>query len=243
MLEYTKELYKNTGLINESIIITLNKYKNEIKKIITKSQKVIYEPMKKGTQYQIQTTLSSNELNMNDILIITPQDHYFKNKKQLGLQLDNAIKFQKESEKIILFGSKIDRKNINLNYGWIYINNIIHLNKITIGDIIKFKEKPNKNIQIQMLSDKTFYNMGIFIGKVKIFYDIIQEQNYELYRYIINLKYKINNLKTIYKKLSEKSFDKEILEKQNKRLLMISTDFEWDDIGIYKNLQNVVQQI
>jgi len=49
MLEYTKELYKNTGLINESIIITLNKYKNEIKKIITKSQKVIYEPMKKGT--------------------------------------------------------------------------------------------------------------------------------------------------------------------------------------------------
>jgi len=49
MLEYTLNLYK--PVTNKNIIITLNKYKNEIKKIVSKSQQVVYEPNKKGTLY------------------------------------------------------------------------------------------------------------------------------------------------------------------------------------------------
>ena len=49
MLEYTIDLYKKN--VDETIIVTLNKYKNEIKSIVSKSQKIIYEPDKKGTLY------------------------------------------------------------------------------------------------------------------------------------------------------------------------------------------------
>ena len=246
MLEYTKELYKQSNIIDDTLIITLNRYKNEIKKIITKSQKIIYEPQKKGTLYQILNILTYKDIKLNDILVITPSDHYFSNKNNLYSQLKIAIDMQKDKENIILFGQKINN-NINLNYGWIQTKNNINIENINIGNIIKFKEKPSKEIQEKMLTENSFYNMGIFIGKVKTFYDIIQLQNYTEYKQLLNLRYGINNIKNLYKTLDEKSFDKEILEKIQKRyddrLLMISTDFGWDDIGIYENLKKVKNKV
>ena len=230
---FQNTILRHNKIAKKTIIVSNAKYlplieiqTNEINKNI---DKIILEPFGRNTAPAI--ALACLSLNDDDIVLITPSDHFIKKNKEY-LNSVNRAKILANSGFIVTFGIKPAYPETQ--FGYIKSN----------GDnVISFHEKPNlKNAKKYYISNKYFWNSGIFIFKVKTYLDELKKYSNDIFVSSSKAFHKsktINNKILLKKELMDKipsnSIDYAVLEK-SKIVKMISTDIVWSDLGSFDSL-------
>ena len=185
---------------------------------------IIVEPEGKDTGPAI--TLAISEIDKHDpnsTILIVPSDHYILNPDNLFESIQKGTKFV--NQKIIIFGIKPDKPETG--YGYIKKGKNIG---DTCYDVDQFKEKPNLELAIQYINDKSYsWNSGIYLFKTNIMRE-------EIKLYCQDMYFKIANNK--FSEIEPISIDYAVTEKSRK-VIVVDTDILWSDVGTWKGLWDV----
>ena len=84
-------------------------------------------------------------------------------------------------DKLVTFGIKPDKAETG--YGYIEADNMLDFNKGKGEKIVKFIEKPNREIANKLFNDKKYsWNSGIFFFKASIFLAEIKKNKPDIYK-------------------------------------------------------------
>ena len=148
---------------DDYIIVTNEKYKNFYKvnpdindsENICKKFHYVFEPYSNDTGVAVLRSLEN--LNNNDIVIITPSDHYVDSEfdciKDIQSGIDKINEY--DDNLIVLFGIK--PTSPETKYGYI-------MNR---QDTVTFKEKPNEQQAKELIQLGALWNSGICVSRVK----------------------------------------------------------------------------
>jgi mannose-1-phosphate guanylyltransferase len=246
-----QKVYSNKTLLRETIdraltitdisrvYIGTNQFlKKAILKIESKFPKdnFIIEPEGKNTAPIIAlASLYFERVYGDPIQIVLSADAYVNPISAFTENIYDAI--QLASESLVLLGASPTRPETG--YGYISVGS-----KVGNGFKVKsFHEKPDLKNAVKFLKKKNFFwNPGIFVWKNSV---ILSEfDNYA--PYILNpLKKsfpfsKKEQLESVFKQLPGEAVDTAIMEKSTK-ILMVKTDFQWDDVGSWLSLERVLE--
>jgi len=234
---FQETVMRNKDLCDRTIIITnVNHYdfaKDQIKELCIKNVEFILEPFGRNTAPAI--TIACLALNENDIVLVTPSDHFIKDRRRY----DNAVKKAEklaETNYMVTFGVKPAYPETG--FGYIEAKG---------EKVISFKEKPNKKIAKKYIEAGNFYwNSGMFVFKVKTYLDEIRNYSNEIY---ITSQGAFNNrefsrgrtiriLEPYMKKIPANSVDYAIMEK-TKKLKMVALYTDWSDLGSFEAIHKI----
>lgn len=176
--------------------------------------------------------------NDDDIVAILSSDHHIGDEANFNKILSKAEKISKDGY-IVTLGIK--PTSPETAYGYIKKSN----DKILGGYIVdKFVEKPVKTTAQQYLEDGGyFWNAGIFIFKISVFFEELKKHAPSLYNTYIDIKNKAtenpDDLSENYRNFEKISIDYALMEK-SKKIVVIKSDFKWNDIGSFKSLYEIL---
>ncbi len=228
-----------TSIYDTPIISTNKKYLKEIKKNLNihkvKKYKIVLEPLKRNTAPAILSTALIKDIPDNQPLMFFTADHLIE---KINL-LNNAIKKNKSNltnQNIFIFGIKPTSASSEFGYflSRKFKNN---MNKVT-----KFIEKPSEYKAKQVISQKGYWNSGMFFLRKDSIINNFKNYQPNIYKHCIKAvnkaKLKSNTYhlnKESFKKAPAKSFDNAILEKNN-QILSIKLNIPWSDLGSWKEI-------
>ena len=234
---FQETVIRNKDLCNRTVIITnVNHYdlaKEQIKKLDIKNVEFILEPSGRNTAPAI--TIACLALNENDIVLVTPSDHFIKDRKYYDSVIIKTKKIA-ETNNMVTLGIKPTYPETG--FGYIGVKG---------EKVISFKEKPSKKTAERYIEAGNYYwNSGMFVFKVKTYFEEIKEHSNEI---LLASQEAFNNkefgeegtikIKEPYmKKIPANSIDYAVMEK-TKKLEMVVLNTDWSDLGsfeaIYKN--------
>ena len=229
-------LIRNNDLFDKTIIVTNENHyylaKQQIDELNIKNAEFILEPFGRNTAPAI--TIACSTLKEDDIVFISPSDHFIKDNEKY----DEAIKKAEiivEEGWLVTFGIK----PISPDTGYGYI-------EAEGENVISFKEKPNINIAQKYVNSKKYYwNSGMFVFKVKTFMEEIRYYSKEIFNTsqeaVKNAEYKENMLKILkpyMEKIPANSIDYAVMEK-SKRIKMVVLDANWSDLGSFEEIYKI----
>lgn len=205
----------------------------------------LLEPMGKDTAACIGlASLYLERYNPEAIMVVLPADHYIPDVFMFREVLSVAIEACARSDNLITLGIKPTRPEPG--YGYIL--------KGSLFDTIKgkdiyytrgFFEKPDKDTALKYLENGNYYwNSGIFLWKNKVIQALLAKFMPELWQGLEIIRERLGNLDAQsiihreYEKFQKISIDYGIMEKA-KDVLMIPTDFSWDDVGNWVALERI----
>jgi len=203
---------------------------------------LIYEPVGKNTLPAIGlAALFIAEKDQEGILIVSPSDHLIQNDELFRQTIESAVHIAYEKDGIVTIG--ITPKFPATGYGYVQT-----AEEVKIGQIIRsfavsrFVEKPNVEVATGYLEEGGFFwNSGIFIFKVSVFLNSVQEYAPELYADLMRIKEHIGAdsyeeaLDRIYNEVKSISIDYGILEKAS-NVFLVQGDFVWNDLGSWEEV-------
>ena len=202
--------------------------------------KLILEPESKNTLPAITlacTVISSR--NKDAMISVFPSDHKISNEK-LFLNIwsdafDTACK-----DYFTLIG--ITPTFPSEAYGYIEpLKKQIFLNSKNKSFLVKkFTEKPKFNVANKYINDGFLWNAGMFIFKFKVFSNLLEEYQKELFLKFISHNSSID-LPNIYSTLKSESIDNGLLE-YAKNIAVVPGNFGWSDLGNWDSIYNYVQK-
>tara|TARA_Y100000590_G_scaffold278386_1_gene312485 strand:- start:192 stop:1397 length:1206 start_codon:yes stop_codon:yes gene_type:complete len=210
--------------------------KNKIKKY-----KIILEPFKKNTAAAILSSTLLKEIFFDQPMIFFPADHLIEKLNHFNKSINLNNKHLNDNN-IFIFGIKPN--SVSTQYGYFLTNKISkEINKVT-----KFIEKPNKHNAKKIIKKKGYWNSGIiFAKKSSIINNFIkyQPQTFKLCLNSVNKSKTLSNVcyldKKSFKKIPNKSFDYEILEKSN-NINAIKLNIPWSDLGSWNEISNIFRK-
>ena len=210
--------------------------KNKIKKY-----KIILEPFKKNTAAAILSSTLLKEIFFDQPMIFFPADHLIEKLNHFNKSINLNNKHLNDNN-IFIFGIKPN--SVSTQYGYFLTNKISkEINKVT-----KFIEKPNKHNAKKIIKKKGYWNSGIiFAKKSSIINNFIkyQPKTFKLCMSCVHKSKILNNVyyldKKSFKKIPEKSFDYEILEKSN-NINAIKLNIPWSDLGSWNEISNIFRK-
>jgi len=231
-------LLRNMDLCNKTIIATNEQQyplaKEQADKIGAKNVEFILEPVGRNTAPAI--AIACMLLNCDDIVFVTPSDHYIKNDDKYNEALEKAKNIAK-SDFLVTFGIK--PLYPETGYGYIEAEG---------ENVISFKEKPDENTAKKYTaSGKYYWNSGMFAFKAKTFLEELKNYSEEIFtasekafekRETENKTTKI--LKSFMEKIPSKSIDYAVMEKSNK-IKILSIDVNWSDLGSFESIYNILE--
>ena len=213
----------------------LKKIRFFLKKHNFKNYKIILEPIKKNTAPAILTSALLKDIPLNQPLIFFSADHLIGKLKIFNKSINKNIK-NLTNQNIFIFGIK--PTSPSNEYGYFITKKI----KKNIDKVVKFIEKPKKNIAKKIIKQKGYWNSGIFfvrkdslINNFKKYEPLIYKnclESIKKARYKSNIYY-LNG--PSFKKLTSKSFDYAILEK-SKNINALKLDIPWSDLGSWTEI-------
>ena len=228
---YQETLLRNSQLCEKTIVITNTKHfslaKAQAEEIQIQNIEFILESIGRNTAPAI--TIACLTLNEDDIVFVTPSDHYINN----GIKYKEALKKAKilaEDDCIVTFGIKPSHPET----GFGYIE--------TDGEnVISFKEKPDFERASKFIEKGDhFWNSGMFVFKVKTYLNEIKQHSKNTYtasKEAFKYRKSNNNVISIPKPFMEKipanSIDYAVLEK-SKIIKMLALDIKWSDLGSFE---------
>jgi mannose-1-phosphate guanylyltransferase len=233
---------KNNGkdiyiISNDDSRLIIYDQMNEIFKNFNEKNLII-EPVGRNTAAAI--AYSCLFFNDNDIIAVLSSDHYIQNKNKFIKTFEMAERIAKEGY-IVTLGIKPNAPKTG--YGYIKKSNT----KIHNGFLVeKFVEKPNKERALKYLNDGGYYwNAGIFIFKISSFLEELKTYSPEIYSTLNFIKSKVDKNDIIsvkdFMRFNEISIDYALMEKTPK-VVVIPSDFGWNDIGSFKSLHEILPQ-
>jgi len=205
----------------------------------------LLEPMGKDTAACI--GLASLYLERYDpeaIMVVLPADHYISDTLMFRETLSVAIEACARSGNLVTLGIKPTRPETG--YGYILKGSLFNVIKEKNVHYSKgFFEKPDRDTALRYLEDGNYYwNSGIFIWKNKVIQALFAKFMPELWQGLQIIRERLDdpNVQSIirreYEKFQRISIDYGIMEKAE-NVLMIPTDFSWDDVGSWAALERV----
>ncbi|MEN3044284.1 MAG: sugar phosphate nucleotidyltransferase [Candidatus Hydrothermales bacterium] len=220
----------------ENIIIIVPFYLSSLVRKILGNVRILREPLLKNTFATcLFSTFYIQKKSKDAVIGIFPADHLIKDQDKFKEIINFAFKNVKDN--ILTFGIKPTRPETG--YGYIEIGDIFLKEKgYEMRKVIKFHEKPNKEVAIDYLKKGNFFwNSGMFVWRADTFFDALKEVNFSFSESLFYLKK--NNIKKFFEIIPKTSIDYALLEKTDK-LLCIPSDFGWEDLGSFLSFENIL---
>lgn len=178
----------------------------------------------------------------NATLAVLPSDHLVENEKLFRDTLKAAdLYIKSNSTSVVTLGMSVTRPEIG--YGYIkYNQKQAEINNIEFYNVERFVEKPNYETAMQYMDEGNYlWNGGMFIWNTQNIINLTSEylpKTYEILEQIVNTnEEKFESvLYNLYPKVENISVDYGIMEKVN-QIIVIPSDFGWDDIGSWLALE------
>ena len=207
---------------NDIYIATNREYQKILEKLLPGFDNYIIEPKSRGTYsavLNIGAYLKYEKNVLDDELIcIIPIDSNVE--KDFFKIFKDVEKKYNEYPSICLVGIKPN--SVSCGYGY-----IVHDEE----KVISFKEKPNYEEALKLINKGALWNSGIFMVRLTKLSSLIEKYNIKDYKEFI---YKFLDI-------PRGSFDIKVLEKE-KELFVITSDYEWSDIGVWNNLSSLISE-
>lgn len=203
---------------------------------------LIYEPVGKNTLPAIGlAALFIAEKDSDGILIVSPSDHLIQNDELFRQCIDSAALIADQKEGIVTIG--ITPKHPATGYGYVQTAEEIQIGQpIKSFSVSRFVEKPNVEVATGYLKQGGFFwNSGIFVFKVSVFLNAVQQYAPELFTDLMRIKEHIGKdsyetaLDRIYREVNSISIDYGILEKAS-NVFLVQGDFVWNDLGSWEEV-------
>lgn len=243
LLELTVERVLDIVKKIKPIFVCNKKHGFLVKEIIKKydfDADIILEPHGKNTCAAIY--LAAKHSQKSDNFLILPCDHLILNDKNF---ITDMLSIEKEFDPnhFVTFGVK--PTNPSEAYGYIKIDGDTNF---TPYKVLKFIEKPKKELAYKFISDGNFYwNAGIFIVNSEKVLSSIKCHATEIALYC-DINYnniirnddsdEINFDSKLFSKIPSKSIDYAVLEKEEE-IYLYPLNYKWSDIGSWDSLSNV----
>lgn len=205
-------------------------------------ENLIYEPFGKNTLPAIGlAALFIAEKDPDGIMVVSPSDHLIQNDELFRQTIESAAKIAEEKDGIVTIG--ITPKFPATGYGYVKTAAEVKIGQtIKSFEVNKFVEKPNLEVATGYLkSGGFFWNSGIFIFKVSVFLNSVQNYAPKLYADLLRIKEHIGAvdyeeaLARIYGEVESISVDYGILEKAD-NVFLVQGDFIWNDLGSWEEV-------
>ncbi len=203
---------------------------------------LIYEPVGKNTLPAIGlAALFIAEKDSDGILIVSPSDHLIQNDELFRQCIDSAALIADQKEGIVTIG--ITPKHPATGYGYVQTAEEIQIGQpIKSFSVSRFVEKPNVEVATGYLKQGGFFwNSGIFVFKVSVFLNAVQQYAPDLFADLMRIKEHIGKdsyetaLDRIYREVNSISIDYGILEKAS-NVFLVQGDFVWNDLGSWEEV-------
>jgi mannose-1-phosphate guanylyltransferase len=233
---FQETLIRNKNLCNKTIIVTNNNHydlaKKQIEELNIKDVEYILEPLGRNTAPAI--TIACLTLDDDDIVLVTPSDHFIKDGKNYNDTITAAQKLA-ENNNLVTFGIKPSYPETG--FGYIEAEG---------ENVISFREKPDEKTAKEYVdAKKYFWNSGMFVFKVKTYLDEINLHSNDIYmasQEAFKNSEKNNSITKISEsymvKIPANSIDYAVMEK-TKKIKMVSLNTDWSDLGSFEALYNI----
>ena len=236
LLEETFYRLKTATTKNNIYIVTNKKYQSLVKKTLKNqilSSHIIAEPEKKNTA--IATLYISSiisQKNPKAIITLLPSDHYLFPTSKFINCLFKAYRIAQKNHSLVAIGQPATSPNPS--YGYLLTNSDYQVEK--------FIEKPDIASAKILIKKKAYWNLGMYTFSIPALETICQQHQKKLYSFYLELK-KASKIKisSLYQKVDSISFDYAFSEKTT-NFYLVPSNFQWSDIGEWKNLFNLVRQ-
>ena len=230
---FQETLLRNKGICSKHIVVTntshYNFAKSQSEEMSVGNVEYILEPIGRNTAPAI--TLACLDLDEEDIVLVTPSDHYIKHINNYKDIITRANELA-EAGFLVIFGIKPSYPETG--YGYI---------EADMEHVISFHEKPNSDTaKDYVTSGNYFWNSGMFAFKVKVFLDEMKKYSESILTACIDafenraLDKDSIIIKQEYMKLIPKnSIDYAVIEK-SKKLKFILADIGWSDLGSFESI-------
>jgi mannose-1-phosphate guanylyltransferase / mannose-6-phosphate isomerase len=205
--------------------------------------RILLEPEPKNTAPALTlAALAARDTNPDNVLVVTPADHYVKDLKSFTEAMHCAIKAAKEAT-IVTLGVVPTRPDTGFGY-------IEYEGEGIVKDVITFKEKPDLEAAKNMIkAGQHAWNAGMFILRSHTWLDAIQRSNPEIAS-AINTAWKNKTSDQWFTRAEPKAFaaspsdsiDFAVMEKASAlnvavRLVFLSAG--WSDLGSFDALDEI----
>lgn len=195
-----------------------------------------YEPLARNTAPAIALVCwDLMQKNCADsVLGIFPADHYIPNQTAFMASIQKAQEIALQGS-LCLIG--IPPTAAETGFGYIETQFDVSSSSFFVK---KFHEKPNLETAQNYIKQGFLWNSGMVIGQVKIIWSLLERHQPALVNTLKTLNADLSNLKSIYQKLPNISFDYAILEHlQAPDLKIIPATFEWSDVGTWSSISEL----
>jgi mannose-1-phosphate guanylyltransferase len=234
-------LFQHTYLRNKDIcqkkLIVTNVEHYSIAKMQLKIQGInnivfILEPIGRNTAPAL--TIACFALPKDEIVLLTPSDHYIQNQKKYK-EIINKAKSLAEAGYLVTFGIKPSYPETGFGY--------IEAEGETV---ISFKEKPDtQTAQEYIKSGKYYWNSGMFMFKVETYLDEVHRYAEDIFtssRVAYDKKKTIGKTIKISKSYMEQipsiSIDYAVME-HSMKIKMAVLDLNWSDLGSFEAIDKI----
>lgn len=196
---------------------------------------IITEPFVKNTSAAIAlgAKVIAEVEGEDSIIIVLPADHVISTLEDFAKDVKRAVDLVSVHNSLVVFGVKPNEPNTG--YGYIQREG---------ENVIKFHEKPSKDIANEYISNGFLWNAGLFCFKVsRILCD------YQMY--LPKMLSQLDNIDRIleadrvslkypgkYNELEEVSFDHAIMENID-NIKVIECGFQWNDVGTWSSFSEL----
>ncbi|MHB1050936.1 MAG: mannose-1-phosphate guanylyltransferase [Bacteroidota bacterium] len=211
-------------------------------------ENIIIEPVGRNTAPCIGlSALFIHRLDPKGVMIVLPADHLIAKEQEFLSVLATASKVSYDTAALVTIG--IHPTHPETGYGYIQVKDRSEENAPVaidgVHEVKTFAEKPNYATAIKFLESGDFYwNSGMFIWRVDVILNEIQNSLPELHHQLMNLQPSIGtplfeqNLETVYGLIRGISIDYGVMEKAN-RVYVVKGDFGWNDLGSWDEVSRI----
>ncbi|HOZ80632.1 MAG TPA: sugar phosphate nucleotidyltransferase [Candidatus Woesebacteria bacterium] len=236
LLEETFYRLKTISSKNNIYIVTNKKYQSLVKKTLGNQilpSHIITEPEKRNTAVaSLYITSIISQKNPQAIITTLPSDHYLYPTSKFTHCLQKAYQIAKKKHSLVTIGQPASSPNPS--YGYLLINQQFQVDQ--------FIEKPDISSAKILIKKNAWWNLGIYTFSVPTIETICQQHQKKLYSFYLELKKSNKNkIISLYQNIDSIAFDYAFSEK-TKNFYLVPGNFQWSDIGEWKNLLNIIRQ-
>ena len=208
------------------MVVTNADQQDAVKKLLGKQASVLCEPAGRNTAPAILLScLEIVEKDNDAVIVVLPSDHFIPETEKFVSLLWASIAYASCYDQIVLLGVKPTHPATG--YGYIQYKAEQFVAGWSCFPVQKFHEKPDKERAQEYLSRQDMlWNVGIFVGKAKVFLDQFAQWAPELWSAME--QYRKNECG--YDQLPSISIDHAIMEKSDK-VVVFPAQFAWHDVG------------
>lgn len=217
LLEQTLERISTVSNCLKPLLI-MNRSHKLPNELASWESQVIYEDYANDTGVavaKVAVDLKQRYLNQKVFMIVLPADHYICNVEAFVYDINSGL-LQITDDNIVLYG--IDPNGPETKYGYIVNNN----------SQITFREKPNREVALQLIEQGALWNSGIFAGSTDLIYKLVQESSYNIMDWVNNPR-----------EGKAPSFDVAILQEYTNLYVHHCINWKWSDVGTWDEFIDV----